>query len=160
MLKASKREAIFKIRFPLRVVEDYDVDRLQVYNRNIEPSNTNCPIAFLTSPNPLPLSPLRGTFSNRRKKSDMKFMGRKTRETKCSKILYNRNFSFLQCQTYTEVRGRYARGKYEILTFLHLTFLLSETYSGGYSTGVPPLPIPNREVKPGYVDGTASLVGE
>ena len=29
------------------------------------------------------------------------------------------------------------------------------TNSGGYSIGVPPLPIPNREVKPNYVDGTA-----
>ena len=28
-------------------------------------------------------------------------------------------------------------------------------YSGGYSAGVPPLPIPNREVKPGHADGTA-----
>ena len=46
MLKASKHEAIFKIRFPLRVVEDYDVDRLQVYNSDVEPSNTNSPIAF------------------------------------------------------------------------------------------------------------------
>ena len=27
-LKASKREASHKMRFPLRVVEDYDVDRL------------------------------------------------------------------------------------------------------------------------------------
>ena len=27
--------------------------------------------------------------------------------------------------------------------------------SGGYSAGVPPLPIPNREVKPGHADGTA-----
>ena len=27
--------------------------------------------------------------------------------------------------------------------------------SGGYSPGVPPLPIPNREVKPGRADGTA-----
>ncbi len=26
---------------------------------------------------------------------------------------------------------------------------------GGYSVGVPPLPIPNREVKPGSADGTA-----
>ena len=31
----------------------------------------------------------------------------------------------------------------------HLFFLSScQPYSGGYSTGVPPLPIPNREVKP------------
>ena len=28
-------------------------------------------------------------------------------------------------------------------------------YLGGYSSGVPPLPIPNREVKPTRADGTA-----
>ena len=28
-------------------------------------------------------------------------------------------------------------------------------YLGGYSGGVPPLPIPNREVKPARADGTA-----
>lgn len=28
-------------------------------------------------------------------------------------------------------------------------------YSGGYSVGDPPLPIPNREVKPSGADGTA-----
>ena len=28
-------------------------------------------------------------------------------------------------------------------------------YSGGYCGGVPPLPIPNREVKPACADGTA-----
>jgi hypothetical protein len=27
--------------------------------------------------------------------------------------------------------------------------------NGGYGAGVPPLPIPNREVKPGCADGTA-----
>ena len=32
--------------------------------------------------------------------------------------------------------------------------------SGGYSPGVPPLPIPNREVKPDHADGTAHKVGE
>ena len=32
-------------------------------------------------------------------------------------------------------------------------------HSGGYSVGVPPLPIPNREVKPDRADGTA-FVGE
>ena len=31
----------------------------------------------------------------------------------------------------------------------------SESHSGGYSGGVPPLPIPNREVKPARADGTA-----
>ena len=29
-------------------------------------------------------------------------------------------------------------------------------HSGGYSVRVPPLPIPNREVKPDHADGTAS----
>ena len=28
-------------------------------------------------------------------------------------------------------------------------------YLGGYNVGVPPLPIPNREVKPNRADGTA-----
>ena len=32
-------------------------------------------------------------------------------------------------------------------------------HSGGYSVGVPPLPIPNIEVKPDRADGTAQ-VGE
>ena len=30
-----------------------------------------------------------------------------------------------------------------------------ERYSGGYGGGVPPLSIPNREVKPACADGTA-----
>ena len=33
--------------------------------------------------------------------------------------------------------------------------ILCRSYSGGYSGGVPPLPIPNREVKPVCADGTA-----
>ena len=31
--------------------------------------------------------------------------------------------------------------------------------SGGYCVGVPPLPIPNREVKPDCADGTAMQCG-
>ena len=34
-----------------------------------------------------------------------------------------------------------------------------QSYSGGFSPGVPPLPIPNREVKPGRADGTAPQCG-
>ena len=37
------------------------------------------------------------------------------------------------------------------LYFLHCV----SPSSGDYSTGVPPLPIPNREVKPSHADGTA-----
>ena len=35
------------------------------------------------------------------------------------------------------------------------SFVCSNNISGGYSDGVPPLPIPNREVKPDRADGTA-----
>ena len=34
-----------------------------------------------------------------------------------------------------------------------------EETSGGYCGGVPPLPIPNREVKPACADGTAMQCG-
>ena len=48
MLKASKHEALLKIRSPHRVVADYDVDRLQVQGQQCpQPSNTNRPNPFL-----------------------------------------------------------------------------------------------------------------
>ena len=34
-----------------------------------------------------------------------------------------------------------------------------KAYPGGHCAGVPPLPIPNREVKPGCADGTAPQCG-
>ena len=37
--------------------------------------------------------------------------------------------------------------------------LASKEHSGGDSAGAPPLPIPNREVKPGCADGTAQQCG-
>ena len=57
-------------------------------------------------------------------------------------------------------------GQYDLLiwvlvvVYVQCALLLSQCvlhkgYSGDYSTGVPPLPIPNREVKPGHADGTA-----
>lgn len=36
---------------------------------------------------------------------------------------------------------------------------ICQPYSGGYSVRVPPLPIPNREVKLTHADGTAYLGG-
>ena len=36
-----------------------------------------------------------------------------------------------------------------------LSYFSQVTYCGGYSGGEPPLPIPNREVKPAIADGTA-----
>ena len=38
---------------------------------------------------------------------------------------------------------------------LFVKIACSTDISGGYSDGVPPLPIPNREVKPDRADGTA-----
>ena len=37
----------------MRVVVDYDVDRLQVYNGDIKPSSTNCPNLFLKRKTPM-----------------------------------------------------------------------------------------------------------
>ena len=98
VLKASKYEASHKIRF-LRVVVDYDVDRMQVYRQR-------CHSRALLIARPL--------------------------------------FAFRV--------WRYIRSA----IYGHFTFFSScLPYSGDYSTGVPPLPIPNREVKPGHADGTA-----
>ena len=44
--------------------------------------------------------------------------------------------------------------KYEQFSFYIINSSLKR-YLGGYSSGVPPLPIPNREVKPTCADGTA-----
>ena len=111
MLKASKHEAIFKIRFPLRVVGDYYVDRLQVYNRNVEPSNTNCPIAFF-----VPYGMV---------------------------LIYEMLILSFQCQIPNTVVDSIQLNRTTLKDL------------GGYSDRVPPLPIPNREVKPVNVDGTA-----
>ena len=40
-----------------------------------------------------------------------------------------------------------------------LVYEVNNLYSGGYCGGVPPLPIPNREVKPACADGTAMQCG-
>ena len=47
-----------------------------------------------------------------------------------------------------------ARDLSKCLIFLVLV-LSQDIYCGGYSGGEPPLPIPNREVKPAIADGTA-----
>ena len=41
----------------------------------------------------------------------------------------------------------------------HSSKEIPKKYSGGFSPGAPPLPIPNREVKPGRADGTAPQCG-
>ena len=49
--------------------------------------------------------------------------------------------------------------KISFFTFHFSLLILGLTNSGGYSGGVPPLPIPNREVKPARADGTAMQCG-
>ena len=97
MLKASKYEAGHKIRF-LRVVVDYDVDRMQVYRQR-------CHSRALLIARSLSLS---------------------------GRLIYTSGFR------------------------KHCLYM---RYSGDYGTKVPPLPIPNREVKLRHADGTAQ-VGE
>ena len=46
-----------------------------------------------------------------------------------------------------------------LLTRQLKTCQLKKDTSGGYCGGVPPLPIPNREVKPTCADGTAMQCG-
>ena len=103
MLKASKYEASHKIRF-LRVVVDYDVDRMQVYRQR-------CHSRALLIARPL--------------------------------------FAFRVWMVYTFGFQLHIWTLYVYFSYICLP------YSGDYSTGVPPLPIPNREVKPGHADGTA-----
>ena len=64
-------------------------------------------------------------------------------------------FLLVQDVTYTRV---------DVVRLLIFNFQLSivnfaKRLSGGYCGGVPPLPIPNREVKPVIADGTAMQCG-
>ena len=47
----------------------------------------------------------------------------------------------------------------EASLLLSLACAIVNPQSGGYCGGVPPLPIPNREVKPACADGTAMQCG-
>ncbi len=42
-----------------------------------------------------------------------------------------------------------------LLSLFSFRLYIVSDISGDYSTRVPPLPIPNREVKPRHADGTA-----
>ena len=49
--------------------------------------------------------------------------------------------------------------KYGLFIRLFSIFVFATKCLGGYCCGVPPLPIPNREVKPACADGTAMQCG-
>ena len=50
---------------------------------------------------------------------------------------------------------RVRRGMIRKVSFARLRYIEAQVLLGGYSSEVPPLPIPNREVKLTYADGTA-----
>ena len=92
---------------------------MQVYVlRDIQPSITNCPFAFI------------GAW-------------------------------YILLARYYDIVFRCVNSQHIELSIFQLLILNFQfkRYSGGYSTRVPPLPIPNREVKPRHADGTAK-VGE
>ena len=53
------------------------------------------------------------------------------------------------------VAGRMSGITWGVVPVSFLVSLVNNRISGGYSSGAPPLPIPNREVKPTRADGTA-----
>ena len=59
------------------------------------------------------------------------------------------SFIYIMLFLYRLYKNKYFHTKYCVIYFSQLRYL------GGYSVGDPPLPIPNREVKPNSADGTA-----
>ena len=63
----------------------------------------------------------------------------------------------LRSQPYTTALGKRSLGKSAYKSLIETS--CSNRTLGGYCGGVPPLPIPNREVKPTSADGTAMQCG-
>ena len=63
----------------------------------------------------------------------------------------------LRSQPYTTALEKRSLGKRAYKSLIETS--CSNRISGGYCGGVPPLPIPNREVKPTSADGTAMQCG-
>ena len=146
MLKASKHEASRKIRSRLRAVGDYDVDRLQVQGRQRpEPSSTNRPRAF-----------------SRRNKTRSRQPQKRQPQPGRAALTHGLRARFPPFQD--SLLALKARRFQSVIFFKtsqspSLEGVTEKENQGGYSTRVPPLPIPNREVKPRHADGTAK-VGE
>ena len=64
---------------------------------------------------------------------------------------------FLSSRQIRSVRSR--QNDQPLLAISLLLVDIVNPLSGGYCVGVPPLPIPNREVKPDCADGTAMQCG-
>ena len=73
------------------------------------------------------------------------------RRCKCSNVFSR---PVLIARTLSQRKDTLKRSRKEVLSSLPWSFLSSKI-CGGYSGGVPPLPIPNREVKPVIADGSA-----
>ena len=148
MLKASKHEASRKIRSRLRAVGDYDVDRLQVQGRQRpEPSSTNRPRAF-----------------SRRNKTRIRQPQQRQPQPGRAALTHRVESTVPALFAKHSLLALKARRFQSVIFFKtsqppSLEGVSEKENQGGYSTRVPPLPIPNREVKPRHADGTAK-VGE
>ena len=70
--------------------------------------------------------------------------------TNCPRLSFSYAYAF-GCK----IKRSYCYRKFLTVLFLSIC----QPHLGGYCSGVPPLPIPNREVKPACADGTAILCG-
>ena len=68
----------------MRVVVDYDVDRLQVYNGDIKPSSTNCPNLFLKRKTPIKSIVTIATIATIVSISTIEYRKQKISVSKCS----------------------------------------------------------------------------
>ena len=125
------------MRTPLRVVVDYDVDRAQVQvQRCTQPSATNSPNACAA---------------------------RASLPSACWSVGLKRHreaaFTCGPCM-FARIRCSVGERRCCLLFFVLVHVDVTRSHnSGGYSCGAPPLPIPNREVKPARADGTAPQSG-
>ena len=139
----------------MRVVADDDVDRRQVHAwRHVEPSRTNDPKAFLSRASPAGKPVGAGEQANKRKTA-------LARHCACPLVRVNRKKSPESCCSRPGggAVGLCACSRRWIHPITAPLIWRLKRDKGGDSVRVPPLPIPNREVKPHHADGTAK-VGE
>ena len=75
------------------------------------------------------------------------------------KIAEHSNSHIIRCWDNPPIACLWRLSPYTVVTFNVHRSTFNVIYSGGYCGGVPPLPIPNREVKPACADGTAMQCG-
>ena len=143
-----------RLELLMRVVVDYDVDRVQVYSR-WRHSRALLIARNFCHPDVLPLFVVVEHVMTHLPSVRTRFMS--CLALRASAFLPVRVAGSRSCMFGMELSLLFPES---FLWFcLFVCCLKYTTYSGGYSVGVPPLPIPNREVKPDCADGTAMQCG-